>query len=119
MMNISLYTSDSAVKAFDKKVGVIANNVANIQSEDFKKSRAIIQEDMSNQGVQVNISKVNTPGPQVSEYNDGKIMDIELSNVEIAEETTQSIAAERGYQANLKMITTADDMLGTSIDIIR
>ena len=38
-----------------------------------------------------------------------------MSNVDMATEMTNMITAERGYQANSRVITTADEMLGTLV----
>ena len=54
---------DSALSALDalgKKMDVTANNIANVDTESFKKSRAVLQEE--DHGVTVNISRVNTQG---------------------------------------------------------
>ena len=40
--------------------------------------------------------------------------ELEMSNVDMATEMTNMITAERGYQANSRTITTADEMLGRS-----
>ena len=42
---------------------------------------------------------------------------VELSNVDLGEETVNQILAQRGFEANLKTIKTADDMLGTILDM--
>lgn len=42
---------------------------------------------------------------------------LELSNVDIAEEFTNLISAQRGFQANTKIITTTDDLLNQLISI--
>ena len=44
---------------------------------------------------------------------------LEQSNVDIATAFTQLIQAERGYQANAKAITTADDLMQSSIALIQ
>ena len=44
---------------------------------------------------------------------------IESSNVDIANEFTKLIVAQRAYSANTKMVTTADDMLQQTIDMKR
>jgi flagellar hook protein FlgE len=44
---------------------------------------------------------------------------LEQSNVDIATAFTELIQAERGYQANAKAITTADDMMQSSINLIQ
>jgi flagellar hook protein FlgE len=45
--------------------------------------------------------------------------ELEMSNVDMAQEMTNMITAERGYQANSRVITTADEMLGTLITSIQ
>ncbi len=42
---------------------------------------------------------------------------LELSNVDIAEEFTSLISAQRGFQANTKIITTTDELLNELISI--
>ncbi len=43
--------------------------------------------------------------------------ELEMSNVDLATEMTKMITAERGYQANSRMITTADTMLQTLVQM--
>ncbi len=40
-----------------------------------------------------------------------------MSNVDMATEFTNMITAERGYQANSRVITTADQMLQTLVQM--
>ncbi|HTZ17536.1 MAG TPA: flagellar hook protein FlgE [Dissulfurispiraceae bacterium] len=42
---------------------------------------------------------------------------LEMSNVDLAEEFTNLISAQRGFQANTKIITTTDDLLNLLISI--
>ncbi len=41
--------------------------------------------------------------------------ELEMSNVDLATEMTNMITAERGYQANSRVISTADEMLATLV----
>ena len=43
--------------------------------------------------------------------------ELEMSNVDIATEFTNMITAQRGFQANSRVITTADQMLQTVVDM--
>jgi flagellar hook protein FlgE len=43
--------------------------------------------------------------------------ELEMSNVDLASEMTKMITAERGYQANSRVITTADEMLETLVQM--
>ena len=43
---------------------------------------------------------------------------LEGSNVDPAKEITDTILIQNGYEANLKVVKTRDDMLGTILDIL-
>lgn len=43
---------------------------------------------------------------------------LEMSNVDIAKEITDTIPLQRGYEANLTVIKTKDEMLGSLLDIL-
>jgi flagellar hook protein FlgE len=45
--------------------------------------------------------------------------ELEMSNVDLATEMTNMITAERGYQANSKVITSADEMLQTVVTMVQ
>ena len=44
---------------------------------------------------------------------------LEQSNVDIAQEFTQMILAQRGYQANSRSITVADELLVETLNLKR
>ena len=113
----SVHSSISAVMAFGKKMRVAADNVANVESEEFKKSRAVLTEG-AQKDVRVEIEKVDTPGPIVSEIEDGKLVEKELSNVDLVEEIPQTIIAQRSFEANLKSIQAQEETLDSLFDII-
>jgi len=62
-------------------------------------------------------ASISAPGTGGSGTLDGG--SLEASNVDIATAFTQLIEAERGYQANAKAITTADDVMQSSIALIQ
>ena len=45
--------------------------------------------------------------------------ELEMSNVDLATEMTNMITAERGYQANSRVISVADEMLGTLVTMVQ
>ena len=45
--------------------------------------------------------------------------ELEMSNVDLATEMTSMITAERGYQANSKVITTANEMLQSVVSMVQ
>ena len=107
----------SALQAFSKQISVSANNVANSLSDDFKKSRAINTEGENGQ-VESTITKIDTPGPLVEDplSETGELK--ELSNTDIAEEMTNQIMAQNGFDANAKVIQSHEETLGTIIDMM-
>ncbi len=55
--------------------------------------------------------------PQTSGFGATVGGELEMSNVDLATEMTKMITAERGYQANSRVITTADTMLETLVSM--
>lgn len=113
----SVNSSLSALRAYATKMAVSANNVANWQSEGFKKSRALLLEGPGG-SVEVHIDRVNTPGPIVQDIEDDQYVAKEMSNVDLGEEVPQTILTQRGYEANLTMVRVSDEMLGSLLDIL-
>ena len=107
----------TALQAYRKSMRVTANNIANVNTEEFKKSRAIMKEGI-NGGVEVEVSKVNTPGHRYKEFDGDQMVTKEASNVDLAEEIPDLMVTQRTYQANLKVLQTRDKILGTTLDIL-
>jgi flagellar hook protein FlgE len=107
----------SALQAYKKSMGVTANNIANVNTEGFKKSRAIMNEGV-NGGVEVAVNKVDTPGHRYQEIDGDQMVDRETSNVNLEEEIPDLMVTQRTYEANLKALQTRDKMLGTTLDIM-
>ena len=107
----------SALQAYRKAMRVTAHNIANVNTEEFKKSRVSMQEGV-NGSVEAEVSKVNTPGYRYQEFDGNQMVDKETSNVNLAEEIPDLMLTRRTYQANLKVLQTRDKMLGTALDIL-
>ena len=107
----------SALNAFRKQMDVTANNIANVNTDDFKKSRVNMQE-ASHGGVQANVQQINTPGYPKEVYQDDALVEVESSNVDLAEEFTEMITAKAGFSANLKTVTSQEKVLGSLLDIL-
>jgi flagellar basal-body rod protein FlgC len=116
-MIFSVCSSLSAIRAYSVKMGVHADNVANANTEEFKKRKVVLEEGPRND-VQVNIEQVDTPGPTVTEITGDQIEAKELSNVDLAEEIPQTILTRNGLEANAVTLKTLDEMLGSVIDIL-
>ena len=113
----ALNSTVSALKAFVTKLGVKADNIANVNTDGFKKNRAILREGHDG-GVRVEISRDNSPGIKYDVVENGEKVEKETSNVDLTEEIPDLMMTKRAYQANLKTIKTQDDMLGSLLDIV-
>jgi flagellar basal-body rod protein FlgC len=113
----ALNSTVSALKAFVTKLGVTADNIANVNTDGFKKNRATLQEDR-NGGVRVEIKRDNSPGFRYDAVENGEKVEKETSNVDLTEEIPDLMMTKRAYQANLKTIETQDEMLGSLLDTI-
>ena len=58
--------------------------------------------------------EIGTPGGDFGATTSGTL---EMSNVDLATEFTNMISAQRGFQANSRVITTADDMLNDLVNM--
>ena len=112
----ALYSAAQGLSAMQKKADVTANNVANINTDGFKKYRATVQED-KNGGPQVIVDRVDIGGYTVREETDQGPVDRELSNVDAGEEMVDLMVTERGFEADVKTLQTADEMMKSLVDI--
>jgi flagellar hook protein FlgE len=113
----SISNNLSALKAFGTGLSIKANNIANSESENFKKSRAIYTEE-ENGGVKTEIRKVDPDNDLQSIYPEGNASEAQPSNVDLTEEIPGTITDQRGFEANLTVIKTREEMLGSVLDII-
>jgi flagellar hook protein FlgE len=111
-----IHTALSGLAAYAKQVEVTAHNVANVNTDGFKKSHTEFVS-LETGGVLPVVRKDESAGPMVlSDRGQGQTQ-VELSNVDLAEEAVNQILAQRGFEANLHTMQTADDMLGTVLDM--
>lgn len=111
-----IHSALSGLAAIQKKSEATAHNVANVNTDGFKKIRVTLHE-QEPQGVRAEVQQLTTPGPMVQEQTaEGSVL-VEKSNVELAEELPGLMLSRRMFQANLKTIRTEDEMLGSLLDI--
>ncbi len=110
-------TSLSALNAFEKKMEVTANNIANVNTDEFKKNVTYLSEG-SHGGVEAKVDKVDPPGFPAEDMVEEDIIDVESSNVDLAEEFGETIITQNAYNANLKLVKTQDEILGQMLDIL-
>jgi flagellar basal body rod protein FlgG len=94
---------------------VTANNVANMDTDGFKKSQATLQEGDS--GVIVSISRVETPGALAYSGDEEGGMR-KLSNADPGEEIVNLKITKDAYELNLKTIKAEKEMTGALLDIV-
>lgn len=116
-MRVSGGITLSALRALGTKIGVNANNIANMETIGFKRRRAILEEGRTG-GIDVVIEKVGSPGPGIGSMKKEETVAEESSNVELTEEIPQLTHTQRSYKANLQVIDTQEEMMGTIIDIL-
>ena len=115
-MLVSFNTALTALRAFDIKMDVNANNIANANTDKFKKSRVNMQE-ASQGGVQVTIEQINTPGISLG-ANERTGEKPESSNVGLAEEIVDQMITQYAFEANVLVVKTANEMEKTLLNIM-
>jgi len=112
----ALGTGLSALTALNIKLDVNSNNIANVNTDKFKKSRVEMQES-PNGGVQANISRISTPGISLgTDERTGE--ERESSNVTMEEEIVEQMVTQYALEANLITVKTAEKMQKSLLDII-
>jgi len=95
------------------RLDVTANNLANINTDEFKSSRVTSQE-ASPYGVTQHIDSLEHPGFQ---YVDEQGNLIESSNTDLVQEVVNMMLAEYSFKFNSSAIKTSDSLLGALLDI--
>ncbi|MBD1401461.1 flagellar basal body rod C-terminal domain-containing protein [Pelovirga terrestris] len=113
-MTLSINSNISALNALGKRQATSANNIANSDSEGFKKSRMVLEEGEKGM-VTAKSQAVNTPGTMINQPNGSMT---ETSNVDLATEVTDMIPTKHAYQANLKALQTTAEMEKATLDLI-
>jgi flagellar basal-body rod protein FlgC len=115
-MIAAIQSALSGLTAFSTQVAVTAHNLANLNTDGFKKSRTEFIA-VESGGVRSAIQKDETAGPTILNHTVYGPAQLELSNVDLGEEAVNQIIGQRGFEANLQALKTADEMLGRILDI--
>ena len=108
-------TALSALRAFDIRMDVNANNIVNVNTEGFKKTRVLLKESIPG-GVQADLQQIKTPGVLLG-VNEKTGDSRESSNVNLAEEIAEQIITRYALEASILTLITADDMDRMLMDI--
>ncbi|SHN50003.1 flagellar basal body rod C-terminal domain-containing protein [Desulfovibrio litoralis] len=126
-MNISNNTAASALNALSVDMLVRSNNIANINTQEFKASSVSFMDNPHSSGVSVGAITPSTvpgafmPGTIVNITDRGESLQmglVEASNTDLTREFSQMIMTQRAYEANTKTITATEEMSGTLINMI-
>ena len=94
---------------------VTANNIANMNTDGFKSSRADFETGPQGQGVNVSAIRENsTSGPLIPRSSGY----VEGSNTDLTTEAVNMIKNQTSYSAGAALIRTNDEMTGTLLDVI-
>jgi len=113
-MPLSINTNISALNALATRQDVTANNIANCESKQFKKSTTVLEEGATGT-VSTRTQRVNTPGVMINQP-DGSLE--ELSNVDLGQELVGMIPTQHSYLANLKALQANQEMEDKVLDLI-
>lgn len=116
-----------ALQAISVSQQVAANNVANVNTNEFRSSRVEYETGPDDRGVRVSDIYENTaPAPLVQggeyvETEEGLRYEealVEGSNTDLAAEMVQMIENEQAFAANVAALHTHFDMTGVLIDMM-
>jgi flagellar hook protein FlgE len=98
-----------------------AGNLANLNTAGYKSTRVslgTLGAASQGQGAQVlGVSRDSSPGPLVSSGGESGLALQEGSNVDPAREMINLNLGQRGFEAAIKVLQTADKMMGSILDI--
>lgn len=110
------HTALSGLTAFSRQIEVTAHNVANVNTHGFKKSHTEFVS-VETGGVLPVVQKDDSIGPTVLRDRGYGPTQMELSNVDLGEEAVNQIIGQRMFEANIQALKTANDMLGSILDM--
>ena len=107
----------SGLSVSQRKIRVTANNIANVNTGGFKKSRTVLST-VQPHGVNTEVEQVETAGPSALKQTAQGEQSVKKSNVDIGEEMVNLLSGQRGYEASLRTLKTAAKMVGSLIDVV-
>ncbi len=116
-MDTTFNTAVSSLRAHERKLGVTADNVANVNTNGFKRNRAVLQEGSAGE-VRLSVRTEDTPSPEDPLAPDRPGVEKSLSNVDLTAEVPGMVPTTVGYKVNLKVIRARDEMIGNLLDIM-
>lgn len=101
----------SALDALSTVQAVSANNITNVNTDEFKASSVVLESGPGDQGVDVAaIQESTTPGAFIN--------GVETSNVDLGREMVDMIQTSRAFSANTTFIRASEEMTGHLLNMI-
>ncbi|MHC1787970.1 flagellar basal body rod protein FlgC [Solidesulfovibrio sp.] len=126
-MTDAISSAQSALSAMSASMAATANNVANVNTDGYKSRDVRLQTGPGGQGVRVAdvVEDASAGGYRpaaVSARNEAGVYEpsvgmVETSNVDLARQSVDMIETSRAFEANVAVVRTQDDMLGTLLDM--
>lgn len=106
----------SGIQAGERMLSIGAHNIANAQTESFKRTRSLLEESSAGGGVRVTLQTDERPGPQLLSSNNLFSLR-EGSNVDLSEEIISNLQAVNLIEANMAGMRIQGKVLGSLLDI--
>ena len=120
---MSSIPSESALQAVGVRQQVAANNVANINTQDFQSSRVTLEEMGDRQGVAVQSVEQSAQDTvhienarRDAEQDPEQAERLQQSNTDLAAESVQMLENQNSYAANASMIQAEDELQGQIVN---
>ena len=114
----SLDASLNAIQSHFTRLQASANNIANLNTDGYKGKRVTINEGPTGTPT-ATVNTDTNPGPSRMELNrEGELVEVQMSNVDLATEYVKTMESTQAIKANLKAAQTADELLGEIIDTL-
>jgi len=107
----------TAIQAVAERFNRTARNLANSNTDGYRAERVTLSEGDQPGTVKAVFGRDESPGPvRLEETEEGPRL-VEMANVDLAREMVTMLADRRAIEANLAALRTADQVLGSIIDI--
>jgi flagellar basal-body rod protein FlgC len=114
----SLNASLNAIQSHFTRLQASTNNIANLNTDGYKGERVTISEGPAGTPA-ATVSIDTNPGPSRMELNQkGELVEVEMSNVDLATEFVKTMESTQAIKANLKAVQIADELLGEIINTL-
>lgn len=117
MSGLSLDISSSALRAFGLGTAVAANAIANVNTDGFLPQRAVYGEMRGGVRLASVVQEGGQPG-RIQTAAERRAASVDApSATELTREIPGVMATQRAFEVNAAAVRTADDMLGSLLDM--